>query len=53
MGTIGEDTRDFGRTLMRRPEVKGLKLVVFLNDGRVTEYNNLLDPLFDKEEKRR
>ena len=48
------ELRDFGRALMGNPEVKGMKLSVFLKDGRYVEYNNMFDPIFnrDKEERR-
>ncbi len=47
---MSEDVRDFGRELMSDEKVKGVKLSVFMQDGRYTEYNNHFDPLFKKKE---
>lgn len=46
MSSVSEQTRDFGRILMKNQIVKGVKLCVFLKDGRYVEYNNTFDPLF-------
>ena len=46
--SVGEETRDFGRYLMQKDNVKGVKLCVFMKDGRYTEYNNTFDPTLEK-----
>lgn len=48
---IGVEIRNFGRNLMFDKQVRGVKLAVFLKDGRYVEYNNTFDPLFDNKRK--
>ena len=48
---VDEELRDEGRRLMNNPKVRGVKLIVFMKDGRYNEYNNNFDPLFANNKK--